>query len=445
MFDHSTLPSEVLVVAEFPSSPKGGIAYSLAGAKKSDVSHGTHSAHKYPAKFIPQIPRWAIQNLTAKPNSTVLDPFCGSGTSLVEAGRLGHRGLGADISPLATLMTRAKCALLPRTALSTWKKKWAKAEPQAKLLAGDLEAKLKRAKGTSVLGLHHTWSNWFEPAAAAGLLAIRATIQQSVQDGEQKDCALTALSSIVKACSYLNEDQIKVRYEAGKAIADPFPAFAHAAAEFIGKQVDLSAEYERAGAAFGVYRACASLLPLEKGEVDLMVTSPPYINAVDYTMTHKYNLFVLGLLEPEDFKAHCREYIGVTERAVRATDLTTRPESVVPAVRDWITRLDELQTATAANRAYVVTQYFDGMYASFVEAARVLKRGGQYFMVVGEHNRICGLKIPTASLIEQCAALAGFKLRKHFLHALANRSSMRLSRAETGGEIPFERVFIFER
>ncbi|USU01354.1 DNA methyltransferase [Pseudomonas siliginis] len=439
-----TCNDPIEIVSEFPHSPTAGAAYSLAGAKREDVIHGTHVAHKYPAKFIPQIPRWALKRIDSRP-ATVLDPFCGSGTTSVEAGRLGFRALGCDISPLAVLITRAKCSILTSNDVSSWEKLSHQIVEIANQESQLLTDELKEAIGRDVHGLHYTWSNWFEPEGAAQLVALRRAIEQTVSNQMVRDCALTSLSSIIKSCSYLNEDQIKVRYDAGKKIAAPFISFPKAAASFFEKQLKLSHEYKNAEASFDVQEASALSLPFETESVDAVITSPPYINAVDYTMAHKYNLFVLGLLSPPNFKDHCRDYIGVTERAVRAADISSRPQCKIAEVSPWIDALDGQKTPTATNRAFVVTQYFNGMYDSFVEAFRVMKEGGTYTMIVGESNRICGLTIPTADLIEACAITAGFTVKEKFLHALANRSAMRLTRSATGGEIPFERVLVFCR
>lgn len=434
----------VEVVSEFPAQPSEGTAYSLAGAKRSDVIHGTHVSHKYPAKFIPQIPRWALTKRVKDRRATVLDPFCGSGTTLVEAGRLGHRALGCDISPLAVLITKGKCALPSSTDRATWRDElWPAVLKSAKTIVSDLTDELQKSIGKEAHGLHYTWSNWFQPAGAAGIVAIRQSIDQVVCNEQLHACAMTALSSIIKSCSYLNEDQIKVRFDAEKRLANPFEAFPAAMDDFLKNQEILAEEYLRRSAEFDVRVATASALPFDADSVDAIVTSPPYINAVDYTMAHKYNLFLLGLLAPDDFKSHCRDYIGVTERAVRSSDLAARPACKVSAVTDWVNKLDEIDTPTSANRAYVVTQYFNGMFDSLREARRVLRSGRPYVMVVGESNRICGLEIPTADLIRTCALAAGFNVDEEFLHALANRSAMRLSRSSTGGEIPFERVFVF--
>ena len=59
----------------------------------------THGLHRFPGKFIPQIPRYLLRNYLTK-DSRILDPFCGSGTTLIEACVAGHDCIGCDIDPL---------------------------------------------------------------------------------------------------------------------------------------------------------------------------------------------------------------------------------------------------------------------------------------------------------------------------------------------------------
>src|SRR5213594_2218325 len=71
------------------------------------TSYLTHGIHPYPAKFIPQIPKFLIEELSY-PGETIADIFCGSGTTLVEALLLGRNTIGVDANPLACLVSQAK-------------------------------------------------------------------------------------------------------------------------------------------------------------------------------------------------------------------------------------------------------------------------------------------------------------------------------------------------
>ena len=66
----------------------------------------THGLHPYPAKMVPQIARVLIDKFSNK-GETVLDPFCGSGTVLVESLISGRDGIGVEINPLAILISKA--------------------------------------------------------------------------------------------------------------------------------------------------------------------------------------------------------------------------------------------------------------------------------------------------------------------------------------------------
>lgn len=82
----------------------------------------THDFHRYPARFSPLFARAAIKTFT-QPGDTVLDPFMGGGTTLVEACSLGRQAIGTDISSLATFIAKVKTTPLSERdleAISNW-------------------------------------------------------------------------------------------------------------------------------------------------------------------------------------------------------------------------------------------------------------------------------------------------------------------------------------
>ena len=67
----------------------------------------THGLHRFAAKFIPQVPAWALDTFGSR-RSVVVDPFMGSGTTLVEGLLRGGTTIGVDVDPLARFIARAK-------------------------------------------------------------------------------------------------------------------------------------------------------------------------------------------------------------------------------------------------------------------------------------------------------------------------------------------------
>ena len=71
------------------------------------------SIHPYPAKFIAEIPRAFLSTLPLPAGTVVLDPFCGSGTTLMESQRAGVPSVGIDLNPIACLISRVKTSPAP--------------------------------------------------------------------------------------------------------------------------------------------------------------------------------------------------------------------------------------------------------------------------------------------------------------------------------------------
>ncbi|WP_162242098.1 hypothetical protein [Methylobacterium sp. Leaf125] len=430
-------------MSELPLNPVHNAQYSFQNVRRSTVTKWTHGLHKYPAKFIPQIPRWALAHCGPVHGKTVLDPFCGSGTTLIEAGLAGADTRGLDVSPVAVTISEAKTTITNLSASH-----FSKLLSEINDLALDQLDAIRNSFGSSVgqncNGLHFTWSNWFGVDEISGLVATREAIM-ALAPKTERSFLLACLSSVSKSCSYLDEDQIKVRLDKNKKPLAPLSTFTRFSLEAFMTQATLAKAYTSAGASFSVDRGSADALPYNSQSIDVIVTSPPYMNAIDYTMNHKYNMFILGLIQPENFKDHCREYIGITERAVRTKDALQVGSTNNQVADGFIESLIDEGSALTANRAYVVYQYFSRMKMMFAESFRVLRPGGRAAFVVGETNRVCGHLIPTAEILEDMANSEGLATDLRFAHVMANRSSMRLNRSQTGGQINREMIYVFSR
>jgi DNA modification methylase len=263
----------------------------------------THDLHPYPAKFPPQIPGQLIAALSL-PGDLVFDPFGGSGTTAVEAVRLGRRAISLDANPLSALLGRAKTANLSG-AIAT----------QLRSLEGVVESHIAAASGKGanwsqgLLAAHSSYvpaipnfEKWFCEAAAGELALLRHLISK-ITDGAAQDAALVAFSRIVTRVS--NQDS-ETRYVAvDKKIPVGFTLRAYLESlRSVFKKMDMarssmlgaSADFIQGDARTDIARAVAP------ASVDFIVTSPPYPNATDYHLYHRFRLFWLGW-DPRDFGA----------------------------------------------------------------------------------------------------------------------------------------------
>ena len=262
---------------------------------EDDTRYLTHDLHPYPAKFIPQIPAHLISRLSV-PGDVVLDPFGGSATTAVEAVRLGRRAVSFDANPLSALIGRVKTGFM------------------APLVRTDLEQLCAVVEGhimsfsthvaewpTLLLSRYGTYlpeipniRKWFEDHVIGELCLIRHLIDQTT-DGLAQDAARLALSRVILRIS--NQDS-ETRYVS--VTKDLRPTIALRAylesLKTIYRRLEAAAiDLQFADAHFLVGDSRYDL-PEKIGEstVDLIVTSPPYPNATDYHLYHRFRLFWLG-------------------------------------------------------------------------------------------------------------------------------------------------------
>src|SRR3990170_5631331 len=176
---------------------------SILNILTNNVTAYTHGFHKYPAKFIPHIPRWAINKyLAGQKSKTILDPFCGSGTTLAEGILAGHNVIGIDIDPLSCLIAKVKTTIVNTSELnkvSDW------------LVKG-----IKKKKRVDFKPECETIGHWFPKETINKLLIIRTLINQIPERfGDNKSIKdiqlllIICFSSIIRRVSYADNESQK--------------------------------------------------------------------------------------------------------------------------------------------------------------------------------------------------------------------------------------------
>jgi DNA methylase len=140
---------------------------------------GLHSIHPYPAKFIPQIPGQLLDIFHRFSPGPVLDPFCGSGTTLLECQARGIPSVGIDLNPIATLIASVKLTP-PRERIG----------PIADALA--VAAKQEKAELLDIPRLLH----WFSPEASQALTNLVFKLRK-MAPGATLNALKVALSRII--------------------------------------------------------------------------------------------------------------------------------------------------------------------------------------------------------------------------------------------------------
>lgn len=263
-----------------PVTDLGSVDWAFASARTQE---GPHGIHPYPAKFIPQIPRNLIRLLAPPMGTCVLDPFCGSGTTLVESMAAGLQSCGIDLSPIACLIARVKTTPLSERAFTT-----------VRAVRANAEGRLR--DGRFVLPAIPRLDHWFQPQVQASLASLLDAITDVKNDAE-RDALRVAFSSIVVRVSNQDSDTRYAAVPKTVSSCDVFAAFEQRAIDVIrgpaSLQSDLHAPLPRPHIINqDVLTVTAEQIPLPVG---LVVTSPPYPNAYEYWLYHKYRMYWLGM------------------------------------------------------------------------------------------------------------------------------------------------------
>lgn len=366
----------------------------------SQTSPYTHGLHRYPAKFIPQIPRWAIREFSS-PGDVVLDPFMGSGTSIVEAIAAGRVGQGIDIDPLSCLIARAKTSKLDTQRLRTFQAQLAVSIARD---GGELSVPMSGVKN---------FEHWFNAEAWRTLQSIRRNILALDCTPEERTFFLCVFSSILRAVSNA-DDQTQKTYVSGTLKKVPplvRPTFTRNLEKAIRSADSLNSK--RGSTKSELYEASATSLPIDDNSVDLVVTSPPYVDSVDYMYNMMLEYFwlgdILGVSSRQEFNAARKRALG-----------SKQPEAELPLPSELVELIDGA-TLPDYRRAAAIS-YFAAMKQHFAEAARVLKNDGYYILVVGNSQTESGQLPVHDALIELSASQGlhlvdafGYRIRRHYM------------------------------
>ena len=384
---------EVLhLFAELGTDP----TWSFSELTTRHTRYATHGYHTYPAKFIPQLAARLIRELT-RPGQWVLDPFMGSGTTLVEAKVLGRPSLGVDINPVAHLISLSKTRPVDPDLLSeeiVQFDRWLSDDQAGQLSFWSSMASVPSPD-------HERIDYWFEPEKKDCLAKILHLIETKTQEST-RPFFRCAFSNSLKTSSIWLQRSTKPTRDLAKVPPDPRETFLKNVRRMAkGNKVffDLLEKSGNVDTPAEPYCADARNLPCEDGQLSLVVTSPPYVTSYEYADLHQ--LSALWFEQMTDLPSFRRRFIGTAYHEEREPNCDSK-------IADTI--VDEL-SKEKKKTADEVANYFTEMREVFSCLKKKLKRRGRACIVVGNTN-LLGVDILNAEVFSEQLLRLGFELER---------------------------------
>jgi len=356
-----------------------------------DTQYATHRFHPYPARMVPQIARRVILTFT-KEGDVVLDPFCGSGTVLVEARLSGRNSIGIDINPLAILIANVKsdppyAEDIIRVANNIKEQ----INELRKIPNAELKDHVKIPSFTNI-------DYWFKPYVIIRLSAIRQILEKTLAHESSKIARFfwVCFAWTVRYTSNVRKKEYKLyrmpERELKRFKPDVYREFLEIIREYTKGVGDFWKTISNAG------RECYAMamlsdsrkIPLRDESVDLIITSPPYGDSrttVAYGQFSRLQLCWLGWNE---------EYIKMLDEISLGGKLDPHSIIDVPSLKRTIAEIAKRDSG----RALDAMRFYCGLWNCIEEMYRVLNKGGVMAIVIANRS-IRRVRAPTHQIIRE--------------------------------------------
>ncbi|AUX18711.1 class I SAM-dependent methyltransferase [Flavobacterium columnare] len=402
----------------------------------------THSIHTYPAKLLPNIPYFFLNNsFFIKENEYILDPFSGSGTVLLEAVLSNKNAFGSDSNPLARLISEVKTTeydidLLRKLSASLKKEIYINSEVYISF--------------PEVVNIDY----WFLPSVKNQLAQILEKIK-SISSKKYKDFFLLCFSNCIKKVSLADPRisvpvKIKVSKEShshsfvketntrlkGLETLDVIEKFFEIVNDNISR-FECKAQLCQNLANAKIVSNDARKLKINDETVDLIISSPPYAGAQKYIRACSLNLGWTELSSIEKLRELDKENIG--RENYSKVEYKNLKITGIEEADNLLKEIFEINPI----RAHIAGNYLIEMQQAIKEAVRVLKKD-KYLILIAANNSVCNKEFKTQEYLRQIAEKEGMETKCVLIDDIKSYGLM-TKRNKTASIITCEWVLILKK
>ncbi len=366
----------------------------------------------------------AIERLGITPGETILDPFSGTGTTVLAAVLRGINGIGLEVNPFLCFAARVK--LDWEVDLAAFRASLAHILEQARPLleylsvtqdifahslpasvAEQIQSILSKLDEPAMPRLH----KWMAPVVVQKILVLRYLIETLVPERLQPHFLL-ALASILRPASNMKLTPHAFGSQTPKADAPVYDLFAQKITKIAEDLAYLhSLDHTGTGHIFHQDARRADSLREALLPASLAITSPPYLNNLDYTMQTRMELFFLRFVNNMADLRHLRKTMITCDAKAMYKDIKDSDDiRDVQSIQKIATDLRQVHREKnwGWDYAFMTTQYFGGMFRVLKAVKSLLKQGARFILIVGESAH-SGIIVPVPDILAELGEMAGYK------------------------------------
>lgn len=401
---------------------------------KSLSQYGNRLYNRYPARSIFLVPRATLNSKIKETEKiNVLDPFMGSGTTAVEASLINSVIYGTEMDPFARLIAEVSLFRFSEEEIIEIKNVFLKIK----------ENWFKHSINKKFYPKLKNIEYWFDEQNFDELLRLKSFIYESITNEKHLKFFKVTFADCIKPSSKMERQSTKpyISSKFPKKIKPVFESFEYSFNAHIDALKQYNSSSIKSQNKINWLGFDATSFNSVKDIIDLAITSPPYLNAFDYTQIIKIESAWVGTLENEDIPKLRNVQVGNEKR--KDNEIDHFIEKLFEPYFQEIIKQGEKENKNYNNVAKTCLSYFNDIKNNLICVYEVLTKGGEYHMIIGD-NTIKKIDIPTHKLIAEIAKEVGFDWFGYYKYAIKDHRTS-IPRMDNGGKISYEFVLMLRK
>jgi DNA modification methylase len=367
-----------------------------------------HNWYRFVLSFPPHLVKNYLNKFNASKDTLVLDPFCGTGTTLVECKKNGIPSIGFEANPMALLSSQVKI---------NWMIEPDEIIEIAKNIEKKASSKIQKHKGNYLKLTHEQEKllikNSISPLPLHKALMLLEVINEYKENKNYNHLRLAFAKQLVNSYSNLHFGPEVGVARKKKDDVDVVDLWLR---EVVSIAKDIALFKEKENTYGEVFFADSRNVNLN-GKVDIVFTSPPYPNEKDYTRTTRLESVILGYINnKEDLRKYKKNLLRSNTRNIYVSDNDEKYVKNNKRIMNLAKKIEnkriELGKTSGFERYYyrVVELYFGGIYRHLISLKEYLNHNAYLAYVVGDQASYFQILINTGSILAEIAEDIGYKV-----------------------------------